>query len=474
MTGASPETRFVLFAWAARLGNGFQSGTMEVLATHLGISKRHLGVALDYLVREGYLWKIKSPLEALKGDKRKVRFDYCLTPEAWQMWSDWACAECNWKDEIDHVLRLPQSNEVVGSKKRSAITAQMRLVWISLLMVSNKAGYVIGYDFGALSRMLGMSERQFHRGARALSRKGLVSIAASHLARTHLCEPIPPVYKLQPHSRKWKIIKLGVSLGDSLLIPLRFLFKLEYFYRKAAKRSRKGRLPSQSSQLPDERYFELSKIFHNQKLQAFVQQACLSTIFSLASDISLNHKPAVRQDEANIARGYSYEELQNQVKDILSTSLPFSDLKSLPTVEKNQEADKPSDAESVGLLSEFTLSELTSEVAYLIEVIAKQLRTFTDCFGVEVRLLNHLPRRMMRTMISPQDNTTDDSQGKGTTGQEPDYFVNCVLNLLVPSDEKFTDCLVVGDSVYTANSRVAHPKIRQVEQLICFGGHTKS
>ncbi len=226
MTGASPETRFVLFAWAARHGNGFQSGTMEVLATHLGISKRHLGVALDYLVREGYLWKIKSPLEALKGDKRKVRFDYCLTPEAWNMWSDWACAECNWKDEIDHVLRLPQSNEVVGSKKRSAITAQMRLVWISLWMASNKAGYVNGCDFTGLSRMLGMSEEQFHRGARALSRKGFLSIAANHTARTHLFEPMPPVYKLQPQSSKWKVIKLGVSLGDSQLIPLRFLFKL--------------------------------------------------------------------------------------------------------------------------------------------------------------------------------------------------------------------------------------------------------
>ncbi|GAB1057489.1 MAG: hypothetical protein WAqPseu_40930 [Shewanella algae] len=143
-------------------------------------------------------------------------------------------------------------------------------------------------------------------------------------------------------------------------------------------------------------------------------------------------------------------------------------------MEKNQEADKPSDAESVGSLSEFTLSELTSEVAYLIEVIAKQLRTFADCFGVEVRLLNHLPRMMMRTMLSRQDNPTDGSQLKGMTGQEPDYFVNSVLDLLVPNDKKFTDCLILGDVLYTANSRVTHPNISQVEQLICFGGHTKS
>lgn len=468
MTGASPETRFVLFAWAARHGNGFQSGTMEVLATHLGISKRHLGVALDYLVREGYLWKIKSPLEALKGDKRKVRFDYCLTPEAWRMWSEWVAEKCSWKDEIDHVLRLPQSNEVVGSKKRSALTAQMRLVWISLWMASNKAGYVIGCDFAVLSRMLGMSENQFHREARALAREGLVSIAANHTARTHLFEPMPPVYKLQPQSRKWKVIKLGVSLGDSQLIPLRFLFKLGDFYRKAAKRSRAGRLPSHSSYLADEQYFELSKIFHNKKLQALVQQACLSTIFSLSSGCLLN------QARANESMKYSNEELRKQVKGVLSSVLPFSDLKGFPTAKKPQGVEDVSDVGGAEVLREYTLSELTFEVVNLIEIISRLLRTLADCFGADARVLNHDSRMMMRTMLSRQDNPTDGSQLKGMTGQEPDYFVNSVLDLLVPNDKKFTDCLILKDVLYTANSRVTHPNISQVEQLICFGGHTKS
>ncbi|QQO82107.1 hypothetical protein [Shewanella algae] len=468
MTGASPETRFILFASAQLMGDGCLSDTMDGYADRLFVSKRYLGVAVDYLVREGYLWKIKSSRETLKGKHRNTLFDFYLSPEAWRMWSEWVAEKCSWKDEIDHVLRLPQSNEVVGSKKRSAITAQMRLVWISLWMASNKAGYVIGCDFAVLSRMLGMSENQFHRGARALAREGLVSIAANHTARTHLFEPMPPVYKLQPQSRKWKVIKLGVSLMDSQLIPLRFLFKLGDFYRKAAKRSRAGRLPSHSSYLADEQYFELSKIFHNQKLQALVQQACLSTIFSLSSGCLLD------QAGANESMNYSNEELRKQVKGVLSSVLPFSDLKGFPTAKKPQGVEDVSDVGGAEVLREYTLSELTFEVVDLIEMISRQLRTFADCFGADARVLNHYPRMMMRTMLSRQDNPTDGSQLKGMTGQEPDYVVNSVLDLLVPNDKKFTDCLIFGDVLYTANSRVTHPNISQVEQLICFGGHTKS
>ncbi|WP_345843149.1 hypothetical protein [Shewanella algae] len=473
MTGASPETRLLLLAWVLGLGASVQSLTKDGLAETLNVPKRHLGDALDYLVLEGYLWRVKSRCKPSGQKRMRIRFNYGLTPEAWKMGFEWAAEKCIWRDEIDYVLGLPQSVKGLGAGKTVTITPQTRLVWIALLLEANLAGYVIGCDFGALSRMLGMSEEQFHRGARALSRKGFLSIAANHAARTHLFEPMPPVYKLQPQSRRWKVIKLGVSLGDSQLIPLRFLFKLGDFYRKAAKRSRSGRLPIQSSNLSDERYFELSKIFHNPKLCVLVQQVCLSTIFSLASS-SIDSKPDVRQDEINQAKNSANEELRKQVRELLSTILPFSDLKSLPTVEKNQEPDKSSDAESVGLLGEFTLSELTSEVANLIEVIAKRLRTFTDCFGTDPRVLNHYPRMMMRTMLSRQDNPTDGSQLKGMTGQEPDYVVNCVLDFLVPNDKKFADCLILGDVLYTANSRVTHPNISQVEQLICFGGHTKS
>ncbi|MEL4381760.1 hypothetical protein, partial [Shewanella algae] len=144
------------------------------------------------------------------------------------------------------------------------------------------------------------------------------------------------------------------------------------------------------------------------------------------------------------------------------------------TAKKPQGVEDVSDVGGAEVLREYTLSELTFEVVNLIQMISRQLRTLGDCFGADARVLNHYPRMMMRTMLSRQDNPTDGSQLKGMMGQKPDYFVNRVLDLLVPNDKKFTDCLIFGDVLYTANSRVTHPNISQVEQLICFGGHTKS
>lgn len=63
MTGATPEIRLVLLAWAAFFGNSFQSGEINELASTLKVSKRHFRSALKYLVREGYICKCKSVVE---------------------------------------------------------------------------------------------------------------------------------------------------------------------------------------------------------------------------------------------------------------------------------------------------------------------------------------------------------------------------------------------------------------------------
>lgn len=105
MTGATPETRLVLLTWAVRLGRDFQSGSRDALAKALSVSKRKLGIALQYLEQEGYLWKIRSPLERQKDDKSKLRFDYALSTECIRMWRE--CLEaCSWQDELESVLRV--------------------------------------------------------------------------------------------------------------------------------------------------------------------------------------------------------------------------------------------------------------------------------------------------------------------------------------------------------------------------------
>ena len=103
MTGATPETRLILITWLVRLGANFQSGSRDTLAKALGVSKRNLGIALEYLVREGYLWKIKSHLGQLERSNSKIRFDYAVTNECLKMWGE-CFLSSDWQAELISVL----------------------------------------------------------------------------------------------------------------------------------------------------------------------------------------------------------------------------------------------------------------------------------------------------------------------------------------------------------------------------------
>lgn len=103
LTGATPETRLVLLAWAARFGTNFQSGKKDVFAAELGVSNRHLRMALEFLVREGYIWEIKRFIKRPLESKSDVRFDYGLTTRTWLMWNDFLVT-CSWAEELTFAL----------------------------------------------------------------------------------------------------------------------------------------------------------------------------------------------------------------------------------------------------------------------------------------------------------------------------------------------------------------------------------
>lgn len=479
MSGASPETRLVLLTWAFCLGTDFQSMTRGDLAAALGVSTRHLGVALEYLVREGYLWKIKSPFKRSVGEERKVRFDYGLTPAAWLMGRDWVSAECMWKDEINYVLCLPQSVDETASEKFAAITTQMRLVWIALLLSSNEAGYVVGLDSLALSKMLGMTNEQFRRAVQALSRKGIVSVAANQLARTTLFGPMYPIYKLHPQSTKSKVIMLGVALGDMQLDPMRFLSDLTNYYRRAAKGYGKRKLPIQGSYLLDEQYFELAKYFRNPRLQALVYHACMSIILSVTPSYIANLKTSdspkeVHQDspeqatQVNQTRGCEEAALSELVKSILVHGVFCQDLMSFAKASDETGEDKLTNVDEVDILRQFTLSELTREVVNLIQQLSQQWRFFVDCIGGAVRLLDHQRHYCMRTVLPRQNNLVEEKLETDPRDQEYDKLVSCVFEVLVPNTKEYGDCMIVGDELFTANSSVTYSKTRKVDRLICW------
>ena len=483
MTGASPETRLVFLIWACLLGNNFQHRKQDDLAIALQVSKRHLGIALEYLVREGYLWKIKSPGKPMVGGKRRSHFDYCITSQAWRMWLEFFSA-CSRKDEL-HLITYSRH---LGDKveKSSSLTVKMRLVWIALLMSSNKAGYVVAIENSFFSKVLGMTEAQIRRTVRALERVDVVSVVAAQIARTTLFGPMPPVYKVHPQSSQWKMIRIGIGHSDMELEPIRLLRKLISYDQLATvrMRSKNGKLPIQDSYLDEDQYFRLSKCFRNEKIKALVQQTCLAIVFSyvlnnLAVRLSGSSRRHVEQSSlseshqgalavVNQPANYQDSDLFNRVSFELLNCLPCGDVVSSEKIEG--EDDELTDIYEVSTLREFTISELAHDVVDLIQQLTKELLVFVDSFGDKLRVLNYQKHQSMVAVQPVQEASLKQSQDTDSNGEANNLLASYVLEAVVPNEEKYGDCLIYAGELYTANSRVKHPKVRQVDKLVCRKG----
>lgn len=480
MTDAAAEIRWVLLAWAARLGSGFQSGTKDDLALALGVSKRHLGVALEYLEREGYLWKIKRAIVLPPGKKRKVGFDFCLSPEALRMWHAWDSSEVIWKDEINHVLL--SSTPIASFRTSAAITTQMRLVWIALLMSSDKTGYVVGIEDSFFSKVLGMTEAQIRRTVRALERVGVVSVVAAQIARTTLFGPMPPVYKVHPQSSQWKIIRVGITRNDMEFEPIRLLRKLISYDQLATvrMRSKNGKLPIQDSYLSEDQYFRLSKHFRNKKLKALVQQTCLAIVFSHASNILATRLSGTSQlhsglnslSESNKGAltvvdqpaNYQDRDLFNRVSFELSNSLSCGDVVSFEKV--GVEGGDLNNKMENEIFRSFIIKELTIDIVDLIQQLSKELQVFFDSFGDKLRVLSYQKHQAIGVSLPVQEASLKQSQDTGSNEKAYKMLASHVLEVIVPNEEKYTDCLIYAGELYMANSRVKHPKVRQVDNLV--------
>ncbi|WP_335901542.1 hypothetical protein [Shewanella algae] len=472
MTDATAETRWVLLAWAARFGNDFQSGTVDALAFKMGVSKRHVSVALEYLVREGYLWKIKSPIVPPPGVRRKVRFDFCLSPEALRMWHAWISSEVIWKDEINHVLCSSIPIVRASSRKSAEITTQMRLVWIAILMSSDKAGYVVGIEDSFFSKLLRMTEAQIRRTVRALVRVGVVSVVAAKLARTTLLGPMTAVYKVHHQASQWKIIRVGITRNDMEFEPIRLLRSLNSYEQRATERmrSKNGKLPIQESLLLDEQYFRLSKHFRNRKLKALVQQNCLAIVFSHVSDrlatrLSGTSQPHGRQNSLSESRrvtltvvnrpaNYPDRDLFNRVSFELSNSLSCGDVVSFEKMEREERG--PNKITENEIFLAFIINELTNDIVNLIQILSKELQVFVDCFGGKLRVLNYLKHHSMSASQSAKEESQQKKREIVPKEQSFNFYAQCVLEVLVPNEEKYSDCLIYAGDLYRANSVVKH------------------
>ena len=458
MTDATAETRWVLLAWAARFGNDFQSGTVDALAFKMGVSKRHVSVALEYLVREGYLWKIKSPIVPPPGVRRKVRFDFCMSPEALRMWHAWISSEVIWKDEINHVLYSSIPIARASSRKSTEITTQMRLVWIAILMSSDKTGYVVGIEDSFFSKLLGMTEAQIRRTVRALVRVGVVSIVANQIACSTFFGPIPPIYRLHLLSKKWKLINLGVSLEGNHLVPLKFLSKVKAYVQDLTKHSPGMKLPNLMGYLSEKHYSRLAKFFHSKKLHALVHHTCMSIIFSLVPMYASFFDVQDSQEEANLLKKKEEAELTGDVMSLLVDNLSCSDLQGFLITKEESTGDKWKDIAEADFIRKFIITELTIEVVNLIQILLPQWRVFVSCVGGGVHVCDPHKYAFVDkgTILSHRSESVQLSHAEPAPESEH-LKVHCyLLKVLVPNEKKYDDCLVFEGDLYAINSRVVH------------------
>jgi hypothetical protein len=459
MSFATPETRLVLLTWAVRFGHNFQSGTRDVLAQDLGVSKRNLGTALEYLEQEGYLWKIKSPFKRQEHDKSKVRFAYVLSADCWRMWKDCFTA-CSWSDELVSVLSGKSLAEVQSTEKSAGLNVNARLVWAVLLMRSNSGRYVIGSYDSSLCLLTGLEKSALTRAINSLVRKGVITIVAGGVKQNKLFPYLPPIYKMQQQQPGTKILKFGVPLSNSFMIPLRCISRLVSFYRRACKLPA-GQYPKQGSELSSEQYFQLSKFFSSQALAMWTHHVCLSTIISSIpvcvstnADGNRKKREIINELRSEIMATY----LQNFGCDWLPISFP-------DYAHGNKvRAVRPTE---IDILRDYIFEVLIAESVSLVLELSDSWRLFVECMGGNCRIVDYQIRERMVSINSQSVVDKSSCEGKDENVADlVDIFTPCVLTVIVPDSDSYSHCMALGESLFMSNSNIKHPKVRHAQHLI--------
>ena len=462
MTGATPETRLILITWLVRLEANFQSGTRDALAKALGVSKRNLGIALEYLVREGYLWKIKSPLGQQERSNSKVRFDYSVTNECLKMWSE-CFLSCDWQAELISVLcgKSLWDSRIKGNASRLTINA--RLVWAILLMQSDKSRYVIGLDDSSFSRTMGITELAFRKAINMLVVEGVITIVANGIKQSKLHPYLPPIYKLQRQDPGTKVIKFGVTLSRNSLLPLQCISMLATYYHRACKFS-EGRYPIQNTPLSNEQLFKLSTFFAEKGLRVWIHHLHRSLIFSL-----LHIYVSTVREEQQSKREVS-NSLQCQLRSRLSDAL-FSSQSIFPLAHTLTQ-DEPSSVDEIEILKSYLLDIVSQETWSAVQELTAPWRLFNECIGKEGWIVDHKYRELMLSISNPptvaEDEVPNDSNDEAHKPTlDMNWAASCVLYVIVPDTNRYADCMVFGQQLLTSSMDIKHQDVHHVQRLIC-------
>lgn len=469
MTGAAIETRLVLLAWISLFGINPIPDDRLWIASILRVKNKHLKVAIDYLVEEGFLLKRRSSLRVNAGEKKVVKYSYTLRPQSWEVWQK-DLLKMRHNDVFKHVVDGNVDGKNLAQRKPKPLDASERLVLALMVTHANSSLYVVGFDHSSNSKLLGISASNVDKLIWGLVSNGYLA-AYSH-ANSSKAELISlgGLYRIDALTPERKIINIGLPPVEGVE-SIALLASLMRYYHKAAKRRKPDIYPSQPSHLTDERYFKLSKIFHDNRLFQFMHHLCQSIIFSTVSDC-LFRLIGVREAERDNAMRQQRDELTEEIVIKLTAVVLNGKPESKKLISTELTERKPESENELEILTRYTIKQLSQELTYSVITLVRQLILFQEIYRVPFSIIGHQPNTCMSVLTEPSKSPDTEVKHEAgsmfpavrnlVTRDHPKLrlITDFVLMLSVHNSDRLNDCLVIKDELFIEDPRLEDPRVK--------------
>lgn len=474
MTGATAETRLVLLAWMSQFGMKPIPDDRLRIASILRVTNKHLKVAIDYLVEEGFLLKRRNSLRVVPGGKKVAKFSYTLRIQSWEAW-DKALQRMHLKDIFKDVVDGNVHGKSLALRQPKPLEASERLVLALMITHCNSAFYVVDFDHSSNSKLLGVSFSDLNKIIRRLVSNGYLT-AYSHTSTSKAeLRSLGTIYRVDALTRKRKKINIGLPPIESVE-SIALLAKLESYYHKAEKRHNPDIYPPQSSFLDDKSYFKLSDIFHANRLFPFMHHLCQSIIFSTVSDclarlIDLNK--ADRDDAIKLLKDELTDVIEIKLSEVVLKGKPES--KKLISMELTER--KPESENELEILTRYTIMQLSQELTYSVITLVRQLILFQEIYHIPFSVISHEPHTIMMVLTAPAENPATEVKHETDTTFPAVHTLltrehaklrlrtDFVLTCSVPNFEYLNDCLIIKNELFIESSRFNDPRIQIVDEV---------
>lgn len=302
MTGAEPETRWILVLWITAFSEMIWTGGYKELPRVFAVSKKSFDTAIRYLVSEGYLGRTRKQNFSITNAKKLEHFEYYVTEYSKDYWrkslpNAYSTPNLWYKQMFPLLLDINEQTQI--AKK---MTVTMRLVMLFLYSKADIAGYVVLPGAELIKKELGMTELEFAKTIKKLVGIQQLKFASEKLKHDLLREGLHPICVIARQPYMWRIINWGIVAERDSPIPMLLddLFLSSFLKNKYLLNEIRKKYA-----VPKTMFDDMALTFKNKKLHATLQHLCLRTLFALVP--YSENEQSLGQDEKqttdNVATG---------------------------------------------------------------------------------------------------------------------------------------------------------------------------